>query len=70
MGLNFFFLAMSVAFSKEKGSLAMSLLIAIGFPLIFVLLLTYYYVPLLTPKFGKESDLWVRLDEESVWWKE
>jgi hypothetical protein len=25
---------------------------------------------LLTPKFGKESDLWVRLDEESVWWKE
>jgi hypothetical protein len=26
--------------------------------------------PLLTPKFGKESDLWVQLDEESVWWKE
>jgi hypothetical protein len=25
---------------------------------------------LLTPKFGKESDLWVRFDEESVWWKE
>jgi hypothetical protein len=25
---------------------------------------------LLTPKFGKESDLWVRLDEESVWWKD
>jgi hypothetical protein len=25
---------------------------------------------LLTPKFGKESDLWVRLDEEFVWWKE
>jgi hypothetical protein len=25
---------------------------------------------LLTPKFGKESDLWVRLDEESVWCKE
>jgi hypothetical protein len=24
----------------------------------------------LTPKFGKESDLWVRFDEESVWWKE
>jgi hypothetical protein len=24
----------------------------------------------LTPKFGKESDLWVRLDEESVWRKE
>jgi hypothetical protein len=24
----------------------------------------------LTPKFGKESDLWVRLDEESVWWEE
>jgi hypothetical protein len=24
----------------------------------------------LTPKFGKESDLWVRLDEESVRWKE
>jgi hypothetical protein len=23
----------------------------------------------LTPKFGKESDLWVRLDEGSVWWK-
>jgi hypothetical protein len=27
-------------------------------------------LPVLTPKFGKESDLWVRLDEESVWWKE
>jgi hypothetical protein len=26
--------------------------------------------PLLTPKFGKESDLWVRFDKESVWWKE
>jgi hypothetical protein len=25
---------------------------------------------LLTPKFGKESDLWVQLGEESVWWKE
>jgi hypothetical protein len=25
---------------------------------------------LLTPKFGKESDLWVRPDEESVRWKE
>jgi hypothetical protein len=24
----------------------------------------------LTPKFGKESDLWVRFNEESVWWKE
>jgi hypothetical protein len=24
---------------------------------------------LLTPKFGKESDLWVRFDKESVWWK-
>jgi hypothetical protein len=24
----------------------------------------------LTPKFGKESDLWVQLDEKSVWWKE
>jgi hypothetical protein len=24
----------------------------------------------LTPKFGKESDSWVQLDEESVWWKE
>jgi hypothetical protein len=24
----------------------------------------------LTPKFGKESDLWVRFDRESVWWKE
>jgi hypothetical protein len=24
----------------------------------------------LTPKFGKESDLWVRLGEESVRWKE
>jgi hypothetical protein len=24
----------------------------------------------LTPKFGKGSDLWVRLDVESVWWKE
>jgi hypothetical protein len=27
-------------------------------------------VIVLTPKFGKESDLWVRPDEESVWWKE
>jgi hypothetical protein len=26
--------------------------------------------PLLTPKFGKGSDLWVRFDKESVWWKE
>jgi hypothetical protein len=25
---------------------------------------------LLTPKFGKEFDLWVRFDKESVWWKE
>jgi hypothetical protein len=25
---------------------------------------------LLTPKFGKESDLWAQLDEESVWRKE
>jgi hypothetical protein len=25
---------------------------------------------LLTPKFGKESDLWVRFDKEPVWWKE
>jgi hypothetical protein len=25
---------------------------------------------LLIPKFGKESDLWAQLDEESVWWKE
>jgi hypothetical protein len=24
----------------------------------------------LTPKFGKESDLWVQLGGESVWWKE
>jgi hypothetical protein len=24
----------------------------------------------LTPKFGKESDLWVRFDKEYVWWKE
>jgi hypothetical protein len=24
----------------------------------------------LTPKFVKESDLWVQLGEESVWWKE
>jgi hypothetical protein len=24
----------------------------------------------LTPKFGKESDLWVQIDEESVWRKE
>jgi hypothetical protein len=24
----------------------------------------------LTPKFGKESDLWVQLGKESVWWKE
>jgi hypothetical protein len=24
----------------------------------------------LTPKFGREFDLWVQLGEESVWWKE
>jgi hypothetical protein len=24
----------------------------------------------LTQKFGKETDLWVRFDKESVWWKE
>jgi hypothetical protein len=24
----------------------------------------------LTPKFGKEADLWAQLSEESVWWKE
>jgi hypothetical protein len=24
----------------------------------------------LTPNFGKESDLWVQFDKESVWWKE
>jgi hypothetical protein len=24
----------------------------------------------LTPKFGKKSDLWVRFDKESAWWKE
>jgi hypothetical protein len=24
----------------------------------------------LTPKFGTESDSWVRFDKESVWWKE
>jgi hypothetical protein len=27
-------------------------------------------MPVLTPKFGKESDLWVRFEKESVWWKE
>jgi hypothetical protein len=27
-------------------------------------------VVVLTPKFGKESDSWVRFDKESVWWKE
>jgi hypothetical protein len=25
---------------------------------------------LLTPKFGKEYDMWVRFEKESVWWKE
>jgi hypothetical protein len=24
----------------------------------------------LTPKFGKEYDMWVRFKRESVWWKE
>jgi hypothetical protein len=24
----------------------------------------------LTPKFGKEYDMWVRFEKESVWWKE
>jgi hypothetical protein len=27
-------------------------------------------VIVLTPKFGKESDLWVQLGGESAWWKE
>jgi hypothetical protein len=27
-------------------------------------------LPLLTPKFGKEYDMWVRFEKESVWWKE
>jgi hypothetical protein len=34
---------------------------------------SYFSTPtstLLTPKFGRESDLWVQLGEESVWWKE
>jgi hypothetical protein len=35
----------------------------------FLLHVTYEDL-VLTPKFGKESDLWVRLDEESVRWKE
>jgi hypothetical protein len=34
------------------------------------LISTLHVVLLLTPKFGKESDLWVRFDKESVWWKE
>jgi hypothetical protein len=25
---------------------------------------------LLTPNFGKETDLWVQLGQESVWWME
>jgi hypothetical protein len=25
---------------------------------------------LLTPKFGKEYDMWVQFEKESVWWKE
>jgi hypothetical protein len=25
---------------------------------------------LLTPEFGKEYDMWVRFEKESVWWKE
>jgi hypothetical protein len=29
----------------------------------------YPAATMLTPKFGKESDLWVRFDKESVWWK-
>jgi hypothetical protein len=28
------------------------------------------YLMLLTPKFGKEYDMWVRFEKESVWWKE
>jgi hypothetical protein len=24
----------------------------------------------LTPKFGKEYDMWVQFEKESVWWKE
>jgi hypothetical protein len=35
-----------------------------------VFLVAASFQVLLTPKFGKESDSWVRLDEESVWWKE
>jgi hypothetical protein len=29
-----------------------------------------FVLPLLTPKFGKEYDMWVRFEKESVWWKE
>jgi hypothetical protein len=39
------------------------------FVLPFVILVESLHL-LLTPKFGKESDLWVRFEKESVWWKE
>jgi hypothetical protein len=35
-----------------------------------IAVITHQVVPLLTPKFGKESDLWVQLGEESVRWRE
>jgi hypothetical protein len=35
-----------------------------------IMLLCLPTILLLTPKFGKESDLWVRFGKESVWWKE
>jgi hypothetical protein len=34
------------------------------------LVLKNFTTSLLTPKFGKESDLWVRFGKESVWRKE
>jgi hypothetical protein len=43
---------------------------SLGFPSADTFTLGLNLGMLLTPKFGKESDLWVRFEKESVWWKE
>jgi hypothetical protein len=39
-------------------------------PYPMAIMISYPKAYLLTPKFGKEYDWWVRFEKESVWWKE
>jgi hypothetical protein len=41
----------------------------VGFSVCFLACVLGAYL-LLTPEFGKEYDMWVRFEKESVWWKE